>query len=278
MADKTFIMAAPNGARRTKADHPALPMSPAEIAAECMRCHEAGAAAVHLHARHAVTGEHVLDPAAYADVEAAVKDATAGDLVIQLTTECVSRFPPSAMMALVRARVPESASYAISELIPSPADEPVAGTFLAWSREARIINQYILYSADEVARFANLHARGIVPERRPLVLFVLGRYTPGQVSVPGDLDAYLDAWSKTGIVGDWAICAFGRAENACIRYALERGGHGRVGFENNLHRPDGQPAASNADLVAAARHAADELGRPVMTAADLRAWAAGRET
>ena len=276
MADATFIMAAPNGARRQKFDHPALPMTPAEIASECRNCRAAGAAIVHVHARHAATGEHVLDPVAYAEVEAAVREATDGDLVIQLTTECVGRFSPADMMALVRARVPESASYAISELMPAPGDEAEAARFLAWTQEARILNQYILYTPAEVDRFLDLHTRGVVPERRPLVLFVLGRYTPGQVSSPADLDPYLAAWSNARIVSDWAICAFGRAEDACVRYAMERGGHARVGFENNLYRPDGVLASSNADLVAAARSSAANLARPVMTPADFRAWTAAR--
>jgi 3-keto-5-aminohexanoate cleavage enzyme len=59
------VMVAPNGARRTKADHAKLPITPAEIAAEAARCAEAGASILHLHVR-ADDGGHTLDPTAIA--------------------------------------------------------------------------------------------------------------------------------------------------------------------------------------------------------------------
>ena len=48
------------------------------------------------------------------------------------------------------------------------------------------------------------------------------------------------------------------------------GGHGRVGFENNLTLPDGARAASNAELVGAAVRALDGVGLATQTADGLR--------
>src|SRR5262249_13940182 len=45
------ITVAPTGAEVTRADNPALPHTPAEIAADAVDCAEAGAAIVHLHVR-----------------------------------------------------------------------------------------------------------------------------------------------------------------------------------------------------------------------------------
>ncbi|HEU4985991.1 MAG TPA: 3-keto-5-aminohexanoate cleavage protein, partial [Rhizobiaceae bacterium] len=45
------IAIAPNGGRKTKADHPALPMTSDEIAATAAACLAAGAAMLHLHVR-----------------------------------------------------------------------------------------------------------------------------------------------------------------------------------------------------------------------------------
>ena len=61
---QVLIMAAVNGARRTKADHPALPMTIPEIAADVAACVEAGAAMAHVHVRDD-EGRHVLDAALY---------------------------------------------------------------------------------------------------------------------------------------------------------------------------------------------------------------------
>ena len=56
---RPFIMIAPIGARRTKVDHPALPIKQPEILAEAEACHAASADALHLHVRHA-TGAQAL--------------------------------------------------------------------------------------------------------------------------------------------------------------------------------------------------------------------------
>ena len=49
------------------------------------------------------------------------------------------------------------------------------------------------------------------------------------------------------------------------------GGHVRVGFENNLALPNGERAASNAELVAAVVQALSDLGFAGCTADGLRA-------
>src|SRR5437763_1963197 len=56
MADSTPIMlaVAPNGARKSKADHPRLPVSALELAATAQECLAAGASMIHLHVRDLV--------------------------------------------------------------------------------------------------------------------------------------------------------------------------------------------------------------------------------
>ena len=53
-------MVAPNGARKTKSDHPSLPVSITDTVSEAELCHEAGASALHAHVRGA-NDEHLLD-------------------------------------------------------------------------------------------------------------------------------------------------------------------------------------------------------------------------
>lgn len=45
------IAVAPNGGRRTKADHPAIPLTPEELALTARDCLDAGAAMIHVHVR-----------------------------------------------------------------------------------------------------------------------------------------------------------------------------------------------------------------------------------
>ena len=59
-----FVMVAPTGARRGKADHPALPVTLPEILNAAVACHAAGADGFHLHIRDDA-GVHSLDAGRY---------------------------------------------------------------------------------------------------------------------------------------------------------------------------------------------------------------------
>jgi uncharacterized protein (DUF849 family) len=263
-----MIMVAPNGARRTKADHPALPMTAAELAAIAVECLAAGASAIHMHVRDA-SGAHSLDPGLYREATDAVRSSIGARMVIQVTTEAVGRFTPAEQMATVRALVPEAVSIALREIAPDDASLPAAGEFFAWMKAAGIAPQFILYAPDEVARFAALSDRGVIPFAAPFLLFVLGRYTAGQQSDPRDLDPFVAALGARP--APWAVCAFGRREAECAVHAARLGGHVRIGFENNLHLPDGTLAPSNAALVAATAAALSAEGFRPMSAPAARA-------
>lgn len=266
-SEPLIIAVAPNGARKTKADHPALPMTADEIAATAAACREAGAAMIHLHVRDR-DGGHLLDAEAYRAATAAIRRETGDDLIVQVTTEAVGRYRPAEQMAVVRALRPEAVSLAVREIVPDAATEPAASDFLAWLARERVMPQYILYSAEDVERFRDLHRRGVIPDDRPFALFVLGRYTSGQRSMPGDLLPFVTPLPDDMV---WAICAFGPRENACALAAAALGGHARVGFENNMQLADGRTAPDNAALVAQVAAGAALLGRPVADAATARA-------
>ena len=91
LAAPCILMVAPNGARRTRADHPKLPLSAEEIAAEAPAWRMAGAAALHLHARDA-EGRHSIEPELYRRYLDLVERATGGALPVQVTTEAAGRY------------------------------------------------------------------------------------------------------------------------------------------------------------------------------------------
>ena len=170
-------------------------------------------------------------------------------LVIQITTEAVGRFSPAEQMACVRALTPEAVSIALRELVPDEPAEQEAGRFFRWMAAEGIAPQFILYAPDEVTRLLALVERDVIPWPRPFLLLVLGRHTAGQQSAPGDLDPFLARLQGHDL--PWAVCAFGRREAECVLHAAQSGGHIRIGFENNLHLPNGTLAPSNAALVEA---------------------------
>jgi 3-keto-5-aminohexanoate cleavage enzyme len=264
------VAVAPNGARRTKADHPRLPLTPAEIAREAELCAAAGASVLHLHVR-AADGRHSLDPALYRSATEAVRRALGDRMVIQITTEAVGRYGPGEQIATVRDVHAEAVSLGLSELIPDDRAIHAAAAFLAWLQGEQIAPQYILYSPQEVARFHDLCGRGVIPQRRPFALFVLGRYGERTEAQPRDLLPFLAAHDPEC---PWAACAFGPREGACVLTAAGLGGHVRVGFENNVRLADGRLAASNAELVAQVTAGAPQLGREVTDIATTRAFLA----
>jgi uncharacterized protein (DUF849 family) len=268
MNDRNIAIAvAPNGGRKTKADHPALPLTPAELAATAAECLEAGAAMIHVHVRDA-DGRHLLDADAYRATTAAIREAVGDRLVIQITSEALGIYRPDEQMRVVRETRPEAVSLALREYLGVGGDEKAFADFLSWLAREKVMPQIILYDAEDARRLDTLRAKGALPWDAVPVLYVLGRYTKTQQSAPADLLSFLSADAPR--FGPWAVCAFGRDEAACVSTAALLGGHVRVGFENNLLLPDGSTAASNADLVKAVTGIIAAAGRRTMTADELR--------
>jgi uncharacterized protein (DUF849 family) len=253
-------MVAPTGARRTKADHPALPVTPAEVAATARACRAAGASAIHLHARDDA-GVHTLEPAIYDRFIAAVRDAVGADLFLQVTTEAVGRYGPAEQMAAIRGLGlrPDGVSLALRELLAEGADHAAAHAFFGWLLDAGITPQIILYEPAEFVRFQALRRQGTIPVGVKDILFVLGRYLrPGEAVEPR---ALLDFLAIREPALRWMVCAFGREETACLATAAGLGGDLRVGFENALQHGDGRRAADNAERVAEIVSIVDRIGR-----------------
>ena len=240
------LMVAPTGARLTKKDHPALPVTIPEIVATAVDCQKAGAGGLHAHIRDA-DGAHTLDAGIYAELLGELA-REAPDLYVQVTSEAAGRFTPAEQRALVETLRPAAVSIALRE-ITSEEDTRVTARFFAFCAEAGIELQHILYDAADVSRLSHLVADGTIPRENLAVLHVLGRYSTGQVSDPADLDAPLSVQLASGLSPDWAVCAFGTAETDCLIAALKAGGKARVGFENNRQNRDGSVASSNADRV-----------------------------
>ena len=270
--DALVIGVAPSGARKTRKDHPTLPITPHELAECAAACRDAGASMLHLHVRNA-EGGHSLAPADYRPAIDAVRRAVGRSLVLQLTSEAVGIYVPAEQRAMVRELRPEAVSLALREILPDAASEPESAAFLPWAHREQIVAQYILYGADDVERYSELRRRGVIPEGRHWVLFVLGRYTAGQRSSLADLLPMLAAWRAAGEITagvPWSTCAFGPREIECSLGAAALGGHVRIGFENNLQLPDGRVARDNAELISCFVEVVGRLGHSFANADHLR--------
>ena len=141
------IMVAPNGARRGKADHPALPVTISEIVQTARACHAAGAGALHAHVRDG-NGAHVLDAGLYRELIAEMARAVP-DMPVQITTEAAGLYSPSQQRALLRAITPEGVSIALAEML-ADGDRVAARDSYHTLAEAGVAVQHILYDAAQV--------------------------------------------------------------------------------------------------------------------------------
>lgn len=243
-----LIMAAPNGARKTRQDHPNLPITIEDVANEARACFDAGAAMLHAHIRDN-NGQHSLDTARYRDLLALLAETVPG-MPIQITTEKAGKFSPREQAECLLQVRPDYASVAISEITGDqggPAMDFAAGV-LGDAAAAGTHLQYILYDLDNLELLRQMHAQGQLPEQPVDILFVLGRYNPDFRSHPDELDPFL-ARDRT-FIRHWMVCAFGPMEYDIMVKVHHHGGLARIGFENNLYLKDGQIAPSTAALVA----------------------------
>ncbi len=264
------IAVSPTGAAKTRLDHPNLPLTPDEVAQTAADCLEVGACMLHLHVRRPDLS-HSLEVEDYRTAMEAVHRKVGDRMVIQVTTEAGGKYAPARQIQTVKTLRPEAASIALREIAQGEDALPAAGEFFHWMCREHVVSQFILYSATDMERYLELRRRGVIPESRHWVLFVLGRYDLAGDSRPFDLLPLLEAW-RNHADAPWMVCAFGRNEAACVTAALTLGGQARVGFENNVWLPDGSLAASNRDLVEVVGRIARTLDHPLATADTLRSW------
>ncbi|SFK95631.1 3-keto-5-aminohexanoate cleavage protein [Shimia haliotis] len=237
------ITVAPNGARRQKPDHPALPVTISEITTTARDCHLAGADTIHLHVRNP-DGSHSLDTGLYREAIAEI-DHLAPDMAIQITTESAGVFDVPDQLACLTDLAPAAASISVREIMRAPE---LAQRIYATAHDAGTEVQHILYDTDDLATLRRLIDDRIVPQDMRDVILVLGRYTPPRPARATELAPFV-----TALAGDfpcWTACAFGPNEHAAMLETARLGGNIRVGFENNLCRPDGTLAHNNAENIA----------------------------
>ena len=241
-------MVAPNGARKTKKDHPNLPISISEIVEEAFNCFHKGANAIHAHVRDK-KGNHSLDVGLYKELLSEL-DIKVPELPVQITTEAVGKFSPEEQFEVVKLVQPEAASVALIEMMPNIKEPRLAQNFYNFSIENNIQIQHILYSVEDLKLFKIAIELKIIPKKNLQVLYVLGRYDKNFQSKKEDLDEFLQEHKNIVCEIDWGICAFGRSETDCLIKSNLNGGKVRVGFENNFYNQDGTLAYSNAERVA----------------------------
>ena len=246
----TFIMVAPNGARKTAQDHPAVPVTDSELVETAVTCFDAGARGLHAHIR-TTEHTHLLDVQRYERLIETLANRMP-DLEVQVTSEAAGIYESDEQIDLLsRIKVPW-VSVAIREILRSQDPRALQPFFEQLLGKSRV--QFILYDADDYQLLASLVDQNIIQTKSLEVLYVLGKYSANQESTPDQLDPFLafrDQLSSHLRPAREMICAFGRGQIPCLLRAASEGIDVRVGFENGIWLPDGEIAEHNAALVKA---------------------------
>lgn len=221
-----------------RAQHPAVPISPEEIARAAAGAVAAGAGALHVHARRP-DGTQTLDPAVCDAVVAAIRRACPGTPV-GLSTIADAEPDPARRAALVAgwAIRPDFASVNIRE-------DGVPDLCRALLR-AGIAIEAGVWSVDDADRF-------LAGRLSPLCLRVLIEPTSEDVA---EAVAVADAVSARlrdgGVTLPQLHHGNGPATWAVLETAIAQGHDIRIGLEDTTSGPDGEPVRDNAELVALA--------------------------
>ena len=236
------LMVAPNGARKVKKDHPAVPLTISETVETAKSCYKAGAGAIHLHVRDK-EGQHVLDAGLYKEALNELEHQVP-KMHIQVTTEAIGKYSSADMRKLAYDVTPPGVSIGTSELIPSRKPEKEDIKFYKYLTESGTKIQHILYNPEDIDLLIELLNKAEIEINMSWCLFVIGHYS-GKISYPEKIPLFIKKMEKRKINLDWAVCAFAKEEMSCLEKAINLGGKIRVGFENSLLMPNGEVAPSN---------------------------------
>jgi 3-keto-5-aminohexanoate cleavage enzyme len=260
-----MITAAICGAEVFRDQTPHVPYTPAELAAEAIRCHEAGATMVHLHVRQD-DGTPSQDAALFQQVLRAIRERC--DLLVQFSTGGAVGMSVAERADALKLR-PDMATLTTGSvnfgddvfLNPPPTVRAIAQRI----REFGVRPEVECFDTGMVDAALRLAKEGLL-DLPAHFDFVLGM--PGGM---GGTERHLD-FMRSLIPADctWSVAGIGRFEMPLARHAIAVGGHVRVGLEDNLYLSKGVLAQGSYELVAAVAAMANEAHRPLATVAQAR--------
>ncbi len=268
--NKVIITVAVNGSRPTKAMHPAVPYTPAEIADAAVEAHRAGAAIAHIHVRDPESGAPSSRLELFAEVLDRIRSRC--DMLVNLTTSGLHVTGQDALeqrLAPVQLR-PDLCSLDIGSLNFRDrlfANPPDFGEEAARRMQAAGVKPEIeVFDVGHIDQALDLIGRGLI-EPPPYFQLCMGV----KWGIPATPENLLFMRSKLPADAQWSVLGVGAAQWTMVALGVLLGGHVRVGFEDNLYLRKGVLARNNAEMVEQAVRIAQALQREVATPAEARA-------
>ncbi len=284
-----FITCAVTGSGNTVDKSDKVPVTPEQIAAECIAAAKAGAAIVHIHVRDPITGLGSRDVALYSEVVDRVRSADV-DVVLNLTSGMGGDLTlGSAERPLPLAEVGTDMVGATERLEHIAALRPEictldCGTMNFGEGDYIMTNSTAMLRAmsrqisdlgvrAEIEAFDTGHlwqAKSLVDEgliAGPVMVQLCMGVPWG---APPDINTFMAMVNNVPDDWTWSAFSLGRRQMEYVALAAIAGGNIRVGLEDNLYLGRGQ-LATNADLVTRAVEILDRLGVSIKGPDEVRA-------
>ncbi len=269
MPEPIILTAAIVGAEVMRKDTPYIPYTPEEIAAEAERCARAGAAVVHLHVREP-DGKPSQAPELFgsairlirARCDVVLQTSTGGAVGMSADERCGPLTLQGELKPEMATLTPGTVNFG-EEVFFNP--RPLVRDIARRIRAAGLKPELEIFDAGMIDEARYLQKEGLLdfPGHWDFVLGV-----PGGLGARTDAVDYLRRQLPEGAT--WTCAAMGRFQLPMVELACERGGHARVGLEDNLFLEKGVLAKGSFELVERAAAIARSKGREVATPAQAR--------
>jgi uncharacterized protein (DUF849 family) len=284
-----FITCAVTGSGNTVAKSDKVPVTPEQIAGECVAAAKAGAAVVHIHVRDPLTGAGARDPKLYAEVVERVR-ASDVDVVLNLTAgmggdltfgSVEQPLPPAddgtdmagatERLAHVRQLRPEICTLDCGTMNFGEGDYIMTNSTATLKEMARQIQalgvrpEIEAFDTGHLWQAKSLAAEGLIDDPAMIQLCMGVPW-----GAPPDINTFMAMVNNVPDSWTWSAFSLGRKQMEYVALAAIAGGNIRVGLEDNIYLGRGQ-TATNAELVTRAVEILDRLGYSIKTPDEVRA-------
>ena len=273
-----FITCAVTGSGDTTGKSDKVPVTPQQIADDCIAAAKAGAAVVHIHVRDPITGAGSRETELYREAVERVRDADV-DVVLNLTAgmggdltfgSAERPFPvdedgtdmagATERLDHVRALRPEICTLDCGTMNFGEGDYIMTNSTATLKEMARQIEalgvrpEIEAFDTGHLWQATSLADEGLIADP---VMVQLCMGVPW--GAPPDLNTFMAMVNNVPESWTWSAFSLGRRQMEYVALAAIAGGNIRVGLEDNLYLGKGQ-LATNAELVAKAVEILERLG------------------
>ena len=296
MSKPVIITCAVTGSIHTPTMSPHLPITPAEIADAAIGAAEAGAAVIHLHARHPENGRPDYRPETFLEFlprikkecDAVINISTGGGMGMTIEERLAAALTASPEMASLNMGSMNFGIFPLAEkysewkhdweqdFLASTKDFIFPNTFKTIEYALRELGdghgtrfEFECYDLGHLYNLAHVVDKGFVkpPFFIQLIFGILG----GAGADPDNLTHMHNTAIKLfGEDFEWSVLAAGRHQMPFATQASLRGGNVRVGLEDSLYIGKRKLATSNAQQVEKVRGIIESLGMTAATPDEAR--------